>query len=216
MATSGTFAWDPEIAEFTDEAWERCGIDPQTLVSKHLVSTRRSLNFLFADWATKGDHQFVIDEQTQLLTAGDVDYAPATGTVSIVQAFLRRSGLDTPVHRIDREQYAAIPDKTQRGMPDQVFHDRKAGLYYLWMAPENSTDTLHYWRVRRMQDVTAAQETADLNFLWFEALASGLAAKLALKWAPARLSILEPAADAAYLRAKTGERERADTTMEPG
>lgn len=129
---------------------------------------------------------------------------------------MRRSSIDTPVHRISREQYADIPDKTQEGLPDQIFHDRKANLYYLWMVPENSTDVLHYWRVRRMQDVTAAQETADLNYLWFEALASGLAAKLALKYAPARLSMLESAAEAAYLRAKTGERERADTTMEPG
>ena len=131
MATSGTYAWAPDVAEFQDEAWERVGIDPQTLVSKHLRSARMSLNLLFVDWATKGNHNYAIDEQTQTLTDSDPDYTVATGTLAILGGVIRRSSIDTPVRAISREAYMQIPDKTVEGLPSVVFFDRKALTYYL-------------------------------------------------------------------------------------
>jgi hypothetical protein len=216
MASSGTYAYAPDIAEFSDEAWERCGVDPATLTGRHLRSARRSLNLLFVDWANEGVRLFAVDEQTQVLTDGDPSYAPATGTVVILEAFVRRAGIDTPVTKISREDYAAIPDKTLEGLPTQLFYDRKAGFYYLWNVPENSTDELHYWRMRRIQDVTAATETPDVPYQWFEALAAGLAAKLAVKFATDRLDKLTQLASVAFMNARREDRERADTTMEAG
>lgn len=216
MASSGTYAYAPEVAEFVDEAFERCLIDPATLTGRHLRSARRSLNLMFVDWANDGVRLFMLDEQTQALADGDPSYAPATGTLTIFDAFVRRSGIDTPVYRISREEYAAIPDKTLEGLPTQLFFDRKAGFYYLWNVPENSTDVLHYWRVRRQQDVTAGSETPDVSYLWFEALAAGLAERLALKFATDRHDKLKTEAALAFVRARTEDRERTDTVMEAG
>src|SRR3990167_8382627 len=136
MASSGTYVWNEDIASFTDEGFERCGIDPQTLVSKHLRSARMSFNLMFAEWATKGNHNYAVDEQTQTLTDSDPDYTPATGTLAILGGVIRRSSIDTPVRSISREAYMEIPDKTVEGLPSVVFFDRKALTYYLWNEPE--------------------------------------------------------------------------------
>ena len=173
-----------------------------------------SLNLMFSEWAAKGNHNYAVDEQTQTLTDSDPDYTVATGTLAILGGVIRRSSIDTPVRAISREAYMQIPDKTVEGLPSVVFFDRKALLYYLWNEPENSTDVFRYWRLRKTQDVTGAAETTDVDYFWFEALASGLAAKLALKFAPTRLNILVPMAEKAFSDAQDADRERTGTTFD--
>lgn len=213
MASSGTYSIDFEIDEIVTEAWERCGRDPSEMVARHARSARRSMNFMFSEWANKGVRLFSIDEQTQTLTASDVDYAAASGTLAILECVIRRDGVDTPVHKISRESYHMIPNKTQTGLPTQLYFDRKTGTYYLWNAPENSTDVLRYYRWRRIQDVTAASETLDLPYRWFEAVAAGLAAKLAVKFSPDRAAVLNGLAKERFVEAGGEDRERTDTSV---
>lgn len=213
MASSGTYALNYEVAEVCDEAWERVGVDPATLTMRHSRSARRSLNLLFSRWATKGARLFAIDEQTQTLTDGTVSYTAATGTLAILEGVIRRSGVDTPVHHISREQYHLIPNKTNEGLPSQVYLDRRTGTYYLWNVPENSTDVFRYYRMRRLQDVTTAQETLDVPYHWFEAVASGLAENLSIKFAPDRYTGLKAMADERFYEAKQEDRERVDTSV---
>jgi len=54
MALSGTVAFRPDVEEIIAEAFERCGIDPQTQTGYKAVSARRSLNLLFSEWANRG------------------------------------------------------------------------------------------------------------------------------------------------------------------
>lgn len=216
MASSGTYAYAPDISEFVEEAFERCDKDPRKLTPEHTSSARRSINLMFAEWSARGVRLFQVDKQTQTLTDGDYDYTPATGTLVIMESFIRRSGVDTPVTLISRAQYAAIPDKDQEGLPTMLHFDRGGNTYYLWAAPENSTDVLHYWRVRRMQDVTAAVETPDVPAIWFEALAAGLAAKLSLKFKPEKFTTLNALAENAFRIARGEDREHTDTSFSIG
>lgn len=213
MATSGTYSWSPDTADFVDEAFERAGVDPKTLVSSHIRSARMSLGLMFSEWAAKGNHNYAVDEQTQTLTDSDPDYTVATGTLAILGGVIRRSSIDTPVRSISREAYMQIPNKTVEGLPSVVFFDRKALTYYLWNEPENSTDVFRYWRLRKTQDVTAAAETMDVDYFWFEALAAGLAAKLSLKYAFPRYATLKALAEQAFDDARHADRERTGTTF---
>lgn len=215
MASSGTYAYAPDVGDVTEEAFERCGLDPALLVYRHQVSARRSMNLLFADWANKGVQLFAVDEQTTpALVAGTASYTATTGTLQLLDCFIRRDNRDTPVYKMTRDEYAAIPDKTLgQGLPSKIWLDRASGVFYLWQVPENATDVLHYWRLRRLQDVTAGQETPDVVYRYFEALAAGLAAKLAVKFAPDRLSVLKAEAAEALASARLGDVEHADTTM---
>ena len=48
MATSGTTAFDLQIDEIIEEAYERCGM--RTNSGNDFVVARRSLNLLFSEW----------------------------------------------------------------------------------------------------------------------------------------------------------------------
>ena len=72
MATSSSVDFEIDVAEYIEEAFERCGIEIRT--GYDLRSARRSMNLLFADWANRGLNQWTITQRTQALTANDVDY----------------------------------------------------------------------------------------------------------------------------------------------
>ena len=54
MATSGTSAFDLNIDDIIEEAYERCGM--RTNSGNDLRSARRSLNLLFSEWGNRGIH----------------------------------------------------------------------------------------------------------------------------------------------------------------
>lgn len=214
MAASGVYSYAPDLGDFFEEAFERLAkpeLRPAKLTRQHFTSALTSVNLMFAEWGNRGVHLFTVEEFTQTLTESDADYNVPTGTLAILEAVIRRDDLDTPVHRITREDYHAIPDKDAEGLPTLIWHDRKAGAYLLWHVPENSTDVLRAYRVRQIQTATAGQETPDAPFLWWDALAAGLAARLARKWAPEKVGELKGEAETAFRLAKGEDRERADT-----
>ena len=218
MATSGTFAYEPSVAEWCDEAFERCGLDPAELTVRHLRSARRSLNLMFSEWPNRGVKLWAVDQVTLDLIDGTAGYNTASGTICILDAVLRRSGVDVQMFPMSRSEYAAIPDKTTEGMPNRFYLDRAitTPTIKLWPVPENSTDDMLYWRVRRLEDVGNPSNTLDVASRWFEPVASGLAAKLAVKFAPARLDKLMALAENSFAIAHREERERGDTQMTMG
>jgi hypothetical protein len=52
MTTSGSTDFELNVADYVEEAFERCGLEVRT--GYDLQTTRRSLNILFADWANRG------------------------------------------------------------------------------------------------------------------------------------------------------------------
>lgn len=213
MTTSATSTREFEIAEAVDEAFERCGIDPATLTARHLRSARRSLDLLFTEWDNKGIHLWAVDSQTTDMIASTASYATPTNIIGVLEVVLRRSGLDTPVFPMSRDQYQNIPDKTMEGMPSNYWFDRDATTptLYLWPVPDTATDDLVYYYMRRLQDAGGAAYTADVPYRWSEAVISGLAAKLSEKFAPDRENFLRNKAGARYKEADVEDRERAPT-----
>lgn len=211
MASSGTYAINPELAEYVDEAFERCGIDPATLTARHLRSARRSVDLMFSAWANKGVHLWAVDEQTQTVTDGDPTYTVATGTLTILDMVVRRDSIDTIVEPMARDEYVAIPDKASEGRPSRYWLDRATGVYTLWQTPENSTDQIRYFRIRRLQDAGTAAQTPDIPHRWFEAFAAGLAAKLSEKYAPDREGIMRGKAGKMFEEAYAEDREKTPT-----
>lgn len=144
MATSGTWAWAPTVAEIIDEAFERARIDPATITVYQQFSARRSLNALLTDWSNRGLNLWTVEQRTLTLVAGTASYPLPAEVIDVLDAVLRRSGKDTPMLPMGREEYLGLPDKTLRGRPDRYFTDRQAGAVVLkpWFVPENSTDVI--------------------------------------------------------------------------
>lgn len=216
MATSGTYSFDPEFAEIVTEAFERIGIDPATVTARHAKSARRSVDYLFADWANLGPHLWAVDQQViqaPELVAGTATYDCPVGTVAILEMVVRRNGSDIPLFPMARDEYLAIPNKTTQGLPNRFYFDRQSATPTLtfWNVPENTTDQIIYYRMRRLQDSGAGMNTADIPYRWQEALVAGLAAKLSEKYTPDRESAMMLKADLKYKAATTEDRERTPT-----
>lgn len=214
MASSGTFLFTLAFDDTFDEAFERCGIDPATLTPRHMMSGTRSANLLMADWSAAEVTLFDVDEQTQILTAADLDYTAAPGTIMIMEANIRRNGVDTPVFPISRDMYFRIAKKDQTGLPSNIWYDVATNGYFLWTAPENSTDVLHYKRLRRKQDVLTLAENPDVPYVYYEALCAGMAEKLSLKFAPERFDRLKGLAAESLRKAQMADRERVDVSFD--
>ena len=218
MATSGTFSFGPSVADFVDESFERVGIDPAKLTVRHLRSARRSLNLMFSEWPNRGVKLWAVDQVTLDMIDGTATYNSSSGTICILDAVLRRSSVDTPMFPMSRSEYAAIPSKTTEGLPSRFYLARAitTPTITVWPTAENSTDDMLYWRVRRIEDVGNPSNTLDVASRWFEPVASGLAARLAVKFAPDRLDRLKALADEAFAYAHREEREKGDTQFTMG
>ena len=81
MAVSGSKNFEPDVAEYIEEAFERCGLELRTGYDAR--TARRSLNFLFADWANRGLNRWTIKQNTQTVAAVLVEYPLGTITLSV-------------------------------------------------------------------------------------------------------------------------------------
>jgi len=224
MATSGTYSFSPEIAEIVDEAFERCGIDPASLTQRHTRSARRSMDLLFSEWANKGPHLWAIDQQIFTVTQGTEIYETPVGTIGILEMALRVDSIDTEINPMTRDEYLSTPNKSTQGFVSRYWFERinpDTSITYplgtprihLWNVPDNSTDQIVYYRMRQIQDSGAASNTLDIPHRWQEAIAAGLAKKLAVKFAPDRIGPLTGEANSRFNEAKSEDRESAPTTF---
>jgi len=214
MATSSSVDFEIDVAEYIEEAFERCGIEVRT--GYDLRTARRSMNLLFADWANRGLNQWTITQRTQALTASDADYTLGSDVIDILSMVVRRSGTDFSMTRISRDDYINLPTKTTTGRPSQFFLDRQiTPNLKIWSAPENSTDVLHYDALTRIQDVDASVNTVDIPFRFYPCLTAGLAYYLAMKRAPDRIKILKAVYEEEFERAAAEDRDRASLSLTP-
>tara|TARA_R100000234_G_C5003437_1_gene181443 strand:- start:1334 stop:2233 length:900 start_codon:yes stop_codon:yes gene_type:complete len=137
-------------------------------------------------------------------------------TVDMLEAVIRRSGTDISITRINRGDYLSTPEKTTQARPSQFYVDRQiTPTVTLWPTPENSTDQLIYYRIRRIQDVDAGVNTADLPFRFLPCLVAGLAYYISVKKAPQRIGLLKDIYEEEFQRAASEDGERTALRLVP-
>ena len=214
MAVSGSTDFELDVAEYIEEAFERCGLEART--GYDLKTAKRSLNLLFADWANRGLNQWTINQRTFTVTSGDGETDLGADVIDILSLIVRRSGTDYALSRISRDQYLSIPTKTTTGRPTQFFLDRQiTPNLKLWPLPDNSTDVIVYDALTRMDDADTYINTVDMPFRFYPCLVAGLAYYIAMKRAPDRLQILKPIYDEEINRAMDEDRDRASFRVAP-
>jgi len=194
MATSGTFLFNPQLADQIDEAFERCGIDPADLKARHVRSAVRSANLVFSEWQNFGYKQYALEFVSQAITSvGQTTFQLPVGGLDIFHATLKREGRESEMYPIARSDYNALHDKTLTGRPDRYFVDRgdfvgddPRSTVFLWQAAERTSDTIEMWYIRKQEDAGAPMNTLDMSPNYFEAFASGMAFHLSRKYAPDR------------------------------
>ena len=227
MTTSGTYIFNPDLAELFDEAMERARIDPANVTVRHILSARRSMRFMLTDWATKDYNDFRIRQDTMTMVESQAAYVAGAdfdldvggvNIVDIIDVVLRRDGVDTPVEFMGREEFLNIPEKDTEGRPDRVFIDKQRDgiTMTFWTVPENSTDQILFNVVRKFEDSDTAADTADIHYYMYDAFAYGLAFRLAEKFSPPELEqALYAKANNAFNDAQNAVRERGDVRIVP-
>ena len=204
MATSGTTAFDLNVDELIEEAFERCGLELRT--GYDLETARRSLILMFADWSNRGLNLWVIEERTESLTEGTASYDLDVDLVNVLSAVIRTTSgsttTDYQVNRISRSDYHYLPDKSIKARPTQFYVERSiTPKLYLYPAPENSTDVFRYYALTRIQDAGVFTNTLEITFQFLPAMVAGLAYYVAMKRAPERIQLLKQVYDEEWQRA---------------
>ena len=214
MALSSSTNFELDVAEYIEEAFERCGLEAKT--GYDLQTARRSMNIMLAEWANRGLNQWTIEQRTLALTADDADYSLGTDVIDILTAVVRRSSTDFSMSRVSRDTFTNIPVKTTTGRPTQYFLDRQiTPNLKIYPAPENSTDVIVYDALTRIQDADAQVNTMEVPFRFYPCLTAGLAYYIAMKKAPDRIQLLKTVYEEEFERAMAEDRDRSAFKVNP-
>ena len=218
MALSGSTNFEPNVTEFIEEAYERCGLELRT--GYDLKTAIRSVNLMLAEWANRGLNQWTIEQATQTVTEGTTDYSLNANIIDILAVVLRRTinqtQTDISMNRVSRSEYINIPNKTTKARPSQFFLDKlSTPTLKIWPAPENSTDILVFNKIVRMDDADKAINTMDMPFRFYPCFVAGLAYYLSLKIAPERTAQLKSIYEEEFRRAADQDEDRASFKIRP-
>ena len=214
MTTSGSRDFNLDVAEAIEEAYERIGQEVRT--GYDAKTARRSMNLMFAEWANRGLNLWTVTQDTTSLVQGTANYTLAPDVIDILDMGLRRNGIVFEMERISRSDYLDFPDTTSQGRPSQFYFNRQISpVITLWQTPENSTDTLVYYYVRRIEDVDTLQNTTGIPFRFYPCMVAGLAYYLAMKRAPERVQMMKAVYEEEFQRAANEDEDRVPLVLRP-
>ena len=213
MTTSGVSSYNPDFDEIITEAYERCGM--QIRDGYDVLSARRSLNLMFAEWANRGLNLYTIEQRQVVLVANTFEYSLPDDTVDVLSAVIRTNSgqsdqQDITIDRIGSAEYLHTPNKYTPSRPAQFYVQRTVpAKLFLYPAPDATQQYIfRYYGIRRIQETGAVTNTADISFRFLPCLTAGLAYYLAVKKAPDRIAMLKQFYEEEFARAAAEDRER--------
>ena len=218
MALSGSTNFEPNVTEFIEEAYERCGLELRT--GYDLKTAIRSVNLMLAEWANRGLNQWTIEQGTETVVEGQNDYPLNTNIIDVLDVVVRKTVNNVPtdisISRISRSEFINIPNKTTKARPSQFFFDKlSTPVLKVWPAPENSTDVLVFNKIVRMDDADKAINTMDMPFRFYPCFVAGLAYYISLKKNPQLTPQLKSIYEEEFRRAADQDEDRASFRVRP-
>ena len=223
MALSGSKDFELDVADYVEEAFERCGLELRT--GYDLKSANRSLNLMLAEWANRGLNQWTVKEKTVAMVQGtstyNIDSTNATAPIDVLDVYIRETQgsetTDLPMTRLSRAEYSHITTKSSTGKPNQFLVDKQTTpTLTVWPVPDKtSTYTVYMNVLTRMDDADAGANTMDMPFRFYPCLAAGLAYYISLKRAPDRTSLLKSLYEEEFQRALSTDEDRASFRVSP-
>jgi hypothetical protein len=223
MALSGSKDFELDVADYVEEAFERCGLELRT--GYDLKSANRSLSLMLAEWANRGLNQWTVKEKTVAMVQGtstyNIDSTNATAPIDVLDVYIRETQgsetTDLPMTRLSRAEYSHITTKSSTGKPNQFLIDKQTTpTLTVWPVPDKtSTYTVYMNVLTRMDDADAGANTMDMPFRFYPCLAAGLAYYISLKRAPDRTSMLKSLYEEEFQRALSTDEDRASFRVSP-
>jgi len=188
---SGTYNFAPSAGDIIITAFQRIRVRPTEIQQPHLQQAIIELNLLLVKFSNLQPNLWDVDLQAMPLVQGTAVYSLPAETVMVTNAFIRTgSGTaqnDRLIFPISNTEYAALPNKTTQAPPTQFWFNRQISpVINLYPTPDgNGPYTLYYYRVRQIQDALGTNGfNVEVPYLWLDAIAAGLAHRLARVFAP--------------------------------
>lgn len=214
MATSGTTNFKLDVADVIEEAYELLGLEMRTGYDAR--KARRSLNIMFQDWANRGINLWKVEQVSTTMVQGQAQYDMTSADIDVLESVVRRDGTDYTLERITREDYLNLPQKSQTGRPTQIYVERTATpSFYVWPTPENATDVVISYRIRRIEDADSLTNDVDVPSRFIPPMVTGLAYYLAMKAAPERAQAMKMVYEEDFARAANEDSERGSLYIRP-
>lgn len=128
--TTGTTAFNLDMNDLIEEAFERCGQELRT--GYNFRTARRSLNILTIEWANRGLNFWTVEQNQIAMVTGQALYPVPVDTIDILDAVIRQNNsttnqIDINISRISEPTYMSLPNKLAQGRPIQVWFNRQSG-----------------------------------------------------------------------------------------
>jgi hypothetical protein len=130
MTTSSTTAFNLDLNDLIEEAFERCGLELRS--GYDFRTARRSLNLLTVEWANRGLNLWTVEQGQITMNTGQATYALPNDTIDLLDQTIRQNNgttnqIDINISRISEPTYMTIPNKLTQGRPIQVWINRQSG-----------------------------------------------------------------------------------------
>ena len=146
--TTGTTAFNLDMNDLIEEAFERCGQELRT--GYNFRTARRSLNLLTIEWANRGINFWTVEQGQIPLVTGQAIYPMPADTINLLDSVIRQNNstsnqIDINISGISESTYMSLPNKLAQGRPIQMWFNRQSGQENLSTVTLsgniNSTDT---------------------------------------------------------------------------
>jgi hypothetical protein len=131
MSTTGTTAFNLDMNDLIEEAFERCGLEVRS--GYDFRTARRSLNLLTIEWANRGINLWTVEQGQIVMNTQQALYPLPVDTIDILDAVTRTNNgsqsnqIDINLSRISESTYITIPNKNTTGRPIQMWVNRQSG-----------------------------------------------------------------------------------------
>ena len=131
MTTTGSTAFNLDMNDLIEEAFERCGLEVRS--GYDFRTARRSLNLLTIEWANRGINLWTVEQGQIIMNTQQALYALPIDTIDILDASTRTNNgsqsnqTDINLSRISEPTYMTIPNKNTTGRPVQMWVNRQSG-----------------------------------------------------------------------------------------
>jgi hypothetical protein len=142
--TTGTTAFNLDMNDLIEEAFERCGQELRT--GYNFRTARRSLNLLTIEWANRGINFWTVEQGQIPLVTGQAIYPMPVDTINLLDTVIRQNNstsnqIDINISGISESTYMSLPNKLAQGRPIQMWFNRQSGQENLSTATLSGTIT---------------------------------------------------------------------------
>src|SRR5262245_55751015 len=155
--TTKTYDFNPPAGELLLEAFSRCGVRPTEVTQTHLRRGEMALNLVLVEISNLQPNLWEVELKSIPLIQGRATYSLPSEILMITDLYVRYGtpSLDRYLSAISRTEYAALPNKSQQGFPNQYWFNRRISpeITFYFVPDGNGPYVARYYSVRQTQDV---------------------------------------------------------------